>query len=274
MSFSIIPDHIFYSEILPLLDFRTLYLMRNDNYLATNIYNYYIHSYPDGDRVLVALEFDDQDLLRDAMDEWSTYPYDANIDDKYYKDIFNIARNMRAMNSIATLLTYKGYDYISVMTYLRYDHEIVRLMKLDDRTRNYIMMKVTHSIVPTLWGGSSKTAYTRYIAHAISKYHTVSGKNAYMISDTVKLSYILNAISLAIIHEIDHDVLISMREDLIPRAIKEDEDTDIFRSVSSFHAFDERMDKEYSLEELYDRRLISTYWYRRWLDQYMMVLAI
>jgi succinate dehydrogenase flavin-adding protein (antitoxin of CptAB toxin-antitoxin module) len=253
MNYKDIPIEVIYQHIFPYLEFRTMYLMRGDNDISLSVYKERYSKESNLERALTALEFDDQEMLQDCVNEWKIH---KNKQYKYMLDIFDIARNMRSISSIVTLLSYNGYRSIGYGRHISYDSEILQIMtnhsQLKRRITNHIVSKHIHKM--------DSTDISETVSEYIEK--TVYSKYGLDIMESI-FPKVCVCLALAIVLDLEDDIpkLTEMRDNLLHNAQNDMKVSSmgIFSSIKSLSMYD-------SSHSILLRSLFSVENYREYIN--------
>lgn len=257
LEYNNIPIEVVYKHILSYLDFKTLYLMKNDNYISMYIYNIMYERYSNKEKVLTALELEDIDLLSLCISQWPTVYDDVYSykDKEFLLDVFDIARNMRSMKMIYLLLQYKGYLFIGYGRHLRYDIEMICIMLDDPITKDFITNHIITTFIPPNLRHNLRSSVIDYIRRSNIRYSQDDNGRS------VAFHNMTACVVLAIVMDIDISLLCldSQRSTLIKYIVeRRSRGRDIFSSVASYNIYDHT-------SNISDRKLFSIDWYNEYI---------
>jgi hypothetical protein len=189
INYSIIPIEVVYEHILSYMDLKSLYMIRNTCMGINDIYLFMYTRTSNKDRALLAIEVEDEDMLRECLLEWPVDYIDIMIDNVFYRNIFDIARKKRSMNMIFILLSSKVYEHVGYGK-LILDTDMIQILYDNIDTREFVTNYV--SIVLASYDNSAEIFISENIKLITLNVNIVT-------TNKVKLEYICSCMSVAII---------------------------------------------------------------------------
>lgn len=156
--------------------------MRSVSCTMEEIYMTRYNNLDNMERTYLAIDMEDSDMMKECISQWSS---DHNA--HFLIDIFDIARKRRIMDIVCLLISYKGYEYISYGEYLYHDIDFIKMLFLDERTKEFIKKHIINRFIHPRNRYDLKESVKLYIGVHIQEYIMHDYVQLYGISASICL---------------------------------------------------------------------------------------